>query len=77
MLQAGIVILKQYVPDGLFRRVKSDPSIIISAHLVLSRDLIRIPSMSARNMKGRPAGSKLEQAMSKIPNIKEASYEQC
>ena len=77
MLQAGIVILKQYVPDGLFRRVKSDPSIIISALLVLSRDLIRISPMPARNMKGRPAGSKLEQAKSKIPNIKEASYEQC
>src|SRR5262245_32960803 len=47
MLQSGLVILQQYFPDGLFRRVKSDPSIIISALLVLSRDLIRISSMPA------------------------------
>src|SRR5215468_9329146 len=47
MLQSGLVVLQQYFPDGLFRRVKSDPLIIISALLVLSRDLIRISSMSA------------------------------
>ena len=47
MLQSGLVILQQYFPDGLFRRIKTDPSIIISALLVLSRNLIRISSMSA------------------------------
>jgi hypothetical protein len=47
MLQSGLIILQQYFPDGLFWRVKSDPSIIIPALLVLSRDLIRISSMSA------------------------------
>ena len=47
MLQSGLVVLQQYFPDGLFRRVKSDPLIIISALLVLSRDLIRISPMSA------------------------------
>src|SRR5215475_5583336 len=47
MLQSGLVVLQQYFPDGLFWHVKSDPSIIISALLVLSRDLIRISSMSA------------------------------
>ncbi len=47
MLQSGLVVLQQYFPDSLFRRVKIDPSIIISALLVLSRDLIRISSMPA------------------------------
>ena len=47
MLYSGLVIFEQYFPDGLFWRVKSDPMIIISALLVLSRDLIRISSMSA------------------------------
>src|SRR5215468_5723992 len=47
MLQSGIVILQQYSLYFFFWRVKSDPSIIISALLVLSRDLIRISSMSA------------------------------
>ena len=47
MLQSGMVVFEQYFPDPLFRRIKSDPSIIISALLVLRRDLIRIPSMSA------------------------------
>jgi hypothetical protein len=47
MLQSGFVILEQYSLYFLFWRVKSDPSIKISALLVLSRDLIRISSMLA------------------------------
>src|SRR5262249_24477359 len=47
MLQSGLAVLQQYFPHGLFWRVYSDPSIIISALLVLSRDLIRISSMPA------------------------------
>jgi len=35
MFQSGFVLLQQYFPHGLFRRIKTDPSIIISALLVL------------------------------------------
>ena len=47
MLQSGLVILKQYSFYFLFRRVKSDPSIRISALLIDCRDLIRMTSMLA------------------------------
>ena len=47
MFHSGLVVLQQYFPHGPFRRVKSDPSIKISALLVLSRDLIRMTLMSA------------------------------
>ena len=47
MLQSGFVILEQYSLYFLFWRVKSDPSIIISALLIDRRDLIRISSMLA------------------------------
>ena len=47
MLQSGLVILQQYSLYFLFWRVKSDPSIKISALLIDRRDLIRISSMPA------------------------------
>ena len=47
MLQSGFVILKQYSLYFLFWRVKSDPSIKISALLIDRRDLIRLTSMLA------------------------------
>src|SRR6266511_529378 len=47
MLQSGFVILEQYSLYFLFWRVKSDPSIKISALLIYRRDLIRMTSMLA------------------------------
>ena len=47
MLQSGFVILEQYSLYFLFWRVKSDPSIKISALLIDRRDLIRFSSMLA------------------------------
>ena len=47
MLQSGFVILEQYSLYFLFWRVKSDPSIKISALLIDRRDLIRMTSMLA------------------------------
>src|SRR6266511_2850471 len=47
MLQSGVVILEQYSFYFLFWRVKSDPSIKISALLIDCRDLIRMTSMLA------------------------------
>src|SRR6266498_3446772 len=47
MLQSGVVILEQNPFYFLFWRVKSDPSIKISALLIDCRDLIRMTSMLA------------------------------
>ena len=47
MLQAGIIIIEQYFLDGLFRRIKSDPSIKISVLLIDGCDLIRMTSTLA------------------------------
>ena len=47
MLHSGFVIIEQYSLYFLFWRVKSDPSIKISALLIDRRDLIRMTSMLA------------------------------